>query len=100
MTKRRSARGETVDFDLLKIKEQIAAGPKPVNVQSREEFIDRRVRKRAKKQTVTPTTVDVEMTLATTDNDTQQELIEQSTVSDDSNATQSPDEPRKIKKKL
>jgi hypothetical protein len=52
MPKTRSARGEVVDFDLIQIKQDIASGPRPVNVSSREEFIDRRVRRRAKKATV------------------------------------------------
>jgi len=45
----RSARGEMVDFDLLKIKESIASGPKPVNVQAREDFVDKKLRRRLKK---------------------------------------------------
>ena len=81
MTKRRSARGEQVDFDLLRIKEQIAAGPKPVNVQSREEFIDRKVRRRAKKQQITTqnTEVDVSQNLDSVQ-DPQNELIADSRV--------------------
>ncbi len=45
----RSARGEMVDFDLLKIKEQIASTPKTVDVQAREAFIDKKLRRRIKK---------------------------------------------------
>jgi hypothetical protein len=41
MTKRaRSARGELVDFDLLKIKQQLATTPVPVGVEQRRKFID------------------------------------------------------------
>lgn len=36
----RSARGAAVDFDLLKIKEQLAAQPAPVSVADRREYID------------------------------------------------------------
>lgn len=46
-----SARGERVDFDLLKIKQQIAAAPKTVNVTAREDFIDSRLKRRLKRQT-------------------------------------------------
>jgi hypothetical protein len=47
----RSAKGEMVDFDLLKIKNQIALAPKAVNVQTREDFIDRKFKRRLKKMT-------------------------------------------------
>lgn len=47
----RSARGETVDFDLLKIKEQIASAPAPTDVRARQDFIDKRLRRRLKKVT-------------------------------------------------
>ena len=45
----RSAKGEMVDFDLLKIKESIASGPKPISVEAREEFVDKKLRRRLKK---------------------------------------------------
>lgn len=47
----KSAKGAMVDFDLLKIKEQIAAAPKTTNVQAREDFIDRKFKRRLKKLT-------------------------------------------------
>ncbi len=47
----RSARGAIVDFDLLKIKEQIASAPKPVTVEARENFIDNKFKRKMKKQT-------------------------------------------------
>lgn len=102
MTKRRSARGDQVDFDLLRIKEQIAAGPKPVNVQSREEFIDRKVRRRAKKQTVaTNSVVEVDLTLDNSQ-DEQQPLYEEQnqTIESDSQSqnVSTEDTVRKIKK--
>jgi hypothetical protein len=37
-----SARGEQVDFDLLLIKQQLAAAPKNIEVARRQEFIDDR----------------------------------------------------------
>lgn len=45
-----SARGERVDFDLLKIKEQIASAPKATVVRAREDFIDQKFKRRSKKQ--------------------------------------------------
>ena len=45
----RSAKGQLVDFDLLKIKQQIASAPKPTNVQAREAFIDQKFKRRIKK---------------------------------------------------
>lgn len=46
-----SARGEWVDFDLMKIKQQIASAPKAVTVRAREDFIDQKFKRRLKKQT-------------------------------------------------
>jgi hypothetical protein len=45
----KSAKGQLVDFDLLKIKQQIASAPKPTNVQAREAFIDQKFKRRIKK---------------------------------------------------
>jgi hypothetical protein len=42
----KSARGQVVDFDLLKIKQEMAAVPKPTNVQAREDFIDQKLKRR------------------------------------------------------
>jgi hypothetical protein len=52
----RSAKGAIVDFDLLKIKEQMAATPKAAPVKARENFIDQRFKRRIKKA-ATPTAV-------------------------------------------
>lgn len=51
----RSARGIEVDFDLLKIKQQIAESPN-VNVTPRTEFVEKRLRRRTKRSVV-PTPV-------------------------------------------
>lgn len=51
----RSARGIEVDFDLLKIKQQIAEAPN-VNVTPRTEFVEKRLRRRTKRAVV-PTPV-------------------------------------------
>ena len=45
----KSARGQVVDFDLLKIKQQIASAPKPTQVQVREDFIDQKFKRRLKR---------------------------------------------------
>jgi len=45
----RSARGAQVDFDLLRIKEQIASSPLPQDVKLRQDFIEKRLRRRLKK---------------------------------------------------
>ena len=47
----RSAKGEVVDFDLLRIKEQIASAPPPQDVKLRKDFIENRLRRRIKKAT-------------------------------------------------
>ena len=74
----RSAKGEVVDFDLLRIKAQIASAPKTTNVQAREDFIDSKFKRRlkrlkreevAKQPTVQPQVaqINVEPTLPNTD---------------------------------
>lgn len=45
----RSAKGQPVDFDMLKIKQQIASAPKPTSVKAREDFIDQKFKRRLKK---------------------------------------------------
>lgn len=45
----KSARGASVDFDLLKIKQQIASAPKPTQVQAREDFVDQKFKRRLKR---------------------------------------------------
>jgi len=50
----KSAKGVVVDFDLLKIKQQMAEKPTPVEVKNREEFIDKKVRRRIKNKPVQP----------------------------------------------
>ena len=49
--KTKSARGATVDFDLMDIKNQIKSTPKPIDVKKRENFIDEKLRRRLKKVT-------------------------------------------------
>lgn len=45
----RSAKGEMIDFDFLKIKEQLAAAPAPMEVRARENFIERKMKRKIKK---------------------------------------------------
>ena len=45
----RTAKGKIIDFDLLKIKEQMVDAPKPANVQARQDFIDQKMRRRVKR---------------------------------------------------
>lgn len=49
----RSARGEIVDFDLLRIKENLGAAPKPSTVKAREDFIDQKHKRRIRRMTET-----------------------------------------------
>lgn len=75
MAKVRSARGEVIDFDLLKIKAQIASTPKPATVKAREDFIDKKFKRRVRKlkkdivTQVAPVEVEpVDLTLSEEDN--------------------------------
>lgn len=45
----RSAKGVIVDFDLMRIKEQIANAPRSVEVTTRETFIDQKFKRRLKR---------------------------------------------------
>ena len=47
----RSARGEIVDFDLLRIKENLATAPKGSTVKAREDFIDSKFKRRLRRLT-------------------------------------------------
>ncbi len=47
----RSARGEIVDFDLLRIKENLGATPKASVVKAREDFIDNKFKRRLRRLT-------------------------------------------------
>lgn len=50
MTRRaRSARGVIVDFDLLQIKEQIGAKAPTLDVKMREDFIDKKLKRRIRR---------------------------------------------------
>jgi len=61
----KSAKGELVDFDYLKIKEQLASAPTPMEVKNRQNFIENRLKRRLKKKVpvVESSSVEVEPTL-------------------------------------
>jgi hypothetical protein len=46
----KSAKGELVNFDLLRIKQQIASAPQTTTVAARQNFIDNKLKRRIKKQ--------------------------------------------------
>lgn len=81
--KTRSARGEVVDFDLLKIKEQIASNPAPTDVKARQNFVDRRLRRRVKNSARTefdkamPTTEDLSEDPKLIDEIVEEEVVDQ-----------------------
>lgn len=50
MSKRvRSARGEILDFELMKVKEKLSLSPASIEVKARETFIERKLKRRLKK---------------------------------------------------
>lgn len=49
MAKAKSMKGEIVDFDLLKIKQQMESSPPPIEVSERKEFINNKLQRRVKK---------------------------------------------------
>jgi hypothetical protein len=58
MTRTRSAKGEIVDFDLLKIRQKLTAQPVTLDVKAREDFIDKKLRRRMRKVKAAAATVD------------------------------------------
>lgn len=46
----RTARGEMVDFDLIRIKQQLANAPAPTEVRERENFVERRLKRKLKQR--------------------------------------------------
>lgn len=48
----RTARGELVDFDLIKIKQQLADSPAPTEVAARENFVEKRLKRKLRTKTV------------------------------------------------
>lgn len=46
MSKVVSARGQVIDIDLLRLKQEMATMPKPIAIQAREDFIEKRSKRR------------------------------------------------------
>jgi hypothetical protein len=51
MPRVKSAKGKVIDFDLLKIKRQMAGKPVSIDVKARQNFIDQKARRRIRKIT-------------------------------------------------
>ena len=51
MPRVKSAKGKVIDFDLLKIKRQMAGKPISIDVKARQAFIDQKARRRLRKIT-------------------------------------------------
>ena len=51
---RRTAKGDLIDFDLIKAKQQMESKPAPEEVSVRQSIIDRRLRKKVSKMTPSP----------------------------------------------
>lgn len=92
----RSARGVLVDFDLLKVKQQIAESP-AVDVTAREDFVERRLRRRTRRATtpVKPIVAEPSESLEETDVELpEEELVEAADV-----VPEADEQPRTIKKR-
>jgi len=50
----RSAKGVMVDFDLLRIQETLAAKPTTQSVKARQDFVEKRLRRRTKQSAIPP----------------------------------------------
>lgn len=61
MPRVKSAKGKVVDFDLLKIKRQIADKPVSIDVKARQVFIDQKARRRLRKITKQATAAAIEV---------------------------------------
>lgn len=48
----KSARGVEVNFDVLKIKQAIASAPAPMEVAARENFVEKRLKRKLKTRSV------------------------------------------------
>lgn len=100
----RSAKGVTVDFGLLKIKEQLASEPAPIDVIARQDHIDQRLRRRMrtiKKTTPQPVApVTVAPTLPAAERPEQpEEMIDPPVVEETPKAPVTKQKARKTKKK-
>lgn len=91
----RSMRGEIIDLDLLKIKQQMASTPKPVDVKEREQFVDKKIRRRVRKQKVVKDDdLDIDPTIVIEDAEVEVDETIEST--EDSQATARPVRKKKV----
>lgn len=61
MPRVKSAKGKVVDFDLLKIKRQMANTPISIDVKARQNFIDQKARRRLRKVTKVATAATIKV---------------------------------------
>lgn len=54
----RTALGQIVDFDLIKLKQQLAESPAPTEVKARENFVEKRLKRKLRVKTVPVAPVD------------------------------------------
>ena len=54
----RTALGQIVDFDLIKLKQQLAESPAPTEVKARENFVEKRLKRKLRVKTVPAAPVD------------------------------------------
>ena len=76
MPRVKSAKGKVIDFDLLKIKRQIADKPLSIDVKARQAFIDQKARRRLRKITKTAAVQVDSETLAGVETSTAAPMIE------------------------
>lgn len=88
----RSAKGALVDFDLLKIKSQIASAPKPTVVQAREDFVDQRMKRKLKRLTQPMVDSDI------ADNQDPQDVDPDDTIDTPTDSTESTDNGKQPKR--
>lgn len=67
----RTARGEMVDFDLIRIKQQLADAPAPTEVRERENFVERRLKRKLKQRATSlvdqPAAAEINLAVETVD---------------------------------
>ena len=54
----RTALGQIVDFDLIKLKQQLADSPAPTEVKARENFVEKRLKRKLRTKSVPSAPVD------------------------------------------
>jgi len=93
-----SAKGENVDFDMLRIKEQMAKAPKSTTVKAREDFVDQKFKRRLKRLKQTAIAPIPDLKPAVEEPAAIASVVEDPVVEDP--VVEDPKPTRKIKKKL